>query len=105
MAGQPSRTLLGAAIRRAEHQVLDTPLIFEDPVILDLVPEVTDPAAISEFRSLGEPVLTLLRSLFAMRSRFAEDRLAEAARRGVRQYVMVGAGARYLPVASACLYS
>ena len=63
MAGQPSRTLLGAAIRRAEHQVLDTPLIFEDPVILDLVPEVTDPAAISEFRSLGEPVLTLLRCL------------------------------------------
>ena len=97
MAGQPSRTLLGAAIRRAEHQVLDTPLIFEDPVILDLVPEVADPAAISEFRSLGDPVLTLLRSLFAMRSRFAEDRLAQAARRGVRQYVMVGAGLDTFP--------
>lgn len=97
MAGQPSRTLLGAAIRRAEHQVLDTPLVFEDPVILGLVPEVADPAAIAEFRSLGEPVLTLLRSLFAMRSRFAEDRLAEAARRGVRQYVMVGAGLDTFP--------
>ena len=97
MAGQPSRTLLGAAIRRAEHQVMDTPLIFEDPVILGLVPEVADATAIAEFRSLGEPVLTLLRSLFAMRSRFAEDRLAEAARRGVRQYVMVGAGLDTFP--------
>ena len=97
MAGQPSRTLLGAAIRRAEHQVMDKPLIFEDPVILGLVPEVADATAIAEFRSLGEPVLTLLRSLFAMRSRFAEDRLAEAARRGVLQYVMVGAGLDTFP--------
>src|SRR3954452_14583249 len=96
-AGQPSRTLLGAAIRRAEHQLVDTPVIFGDPVILDLVPEVTDPAAISEFRSTGEPVLILLRALFAMRSRFAEDRLADAARRGVRQYVLVGAGLDTFP--------
>src|SRR5437762_44364 len=38
------------------------------------------------------PLSTLLRALFAFRSRFAEDRLAEAAVRGVRQYVVVGAG-------------
>ena len=97
MSGQPSRTLLGTAIKRAEHQLLDTPLIFEDPIILDLVPELADPAAVAEFRSLGEPLLVLLRSLFAMRSRFAEDRLAEATRRGVRQYVMVGAGLDTFP--------
>ena len=97
MSGQPSRTLLGTAIKRAEHQLLDTPLIFEDPIILDLVPELADPAAVAEFRSLGEPLLVLLRSLFAMRSRFAEDRLAEAIRRGVRQYVMVGAGLDTFP--------
>ena len=97
MSGQPSRTLLGTAIKRAEHQLLDTPLIFEDPVVLDLVPELADPAAVAEFRCLGEPVLVLLRSLFAMRSRFAEDRLAEAIRRGVRQYVMVGAGLDTFP--------
>lgn len=97
MSGQPSRTLLGAAIRRAQHQVLDTPLIFEDPIILSLVPELTDPSAVAQLRSFGEPALVLLRSLFAMRSRFAEDRLAEAARRGVRQYVMVGAGLDTFP--------
>jgi methyltransferase (TIGR00027 family) len=97
MSRQPSRTLLSAAIRRAEHQFLDTPLIFEDPIILDLVPELTDPAAVTELRSFGEPALVLLRSLFAMRNRFAEDRLAEAVRRGVRQYVMVGAGLDTFP--------
>jgi methyltransferase (TIGR00027 family) len=97
MSGQPSRTLLGTAIRRAQHQVLDTPLIFEDPIILDLLPELTDPVALAEFRSFGEPVQVLLRSLFAMRSRFAEDRLAEAIRRGVRQYVVVGAGLDTFP--------
>src|SRR5262245_47870597 len=97
ITGQSSRTLLGAAIRRAEHQVLDTPLIFEDPIIVGLFPELADPGTIAEFRSIGGPVSTLLRSLFAMRSRFAEDRLAEAARRGVRQYVMVGAGLDTFP--------
>ena len=40
----------------------------------------------------------LLRSLFVLRSRFAEDRLAEAASRGVRQYVIFGPG--NLPVAA-----
>ena len=97
MSGQPSRTLLGTAIRRAQHQVLDTPLIFEDPIIIDLLPELADPAAVAELRSFCEPALVLLRSLFAMRSRFAEDRLAEAVRRGVRQYVMVGAGLDTFP--------
>jgi methyltransferase (TIGR00027 family) len=42
-------------------------------------------------------VPTLLRALFAMRHRFAEDRLAEAAERGVRQYVIVGAGLDTFP--------
>ena len=97
MSGQPSRTLLGTAIRRAQHQVLDTPLIFEDPIIINLLPELADPAAVAELRSFCEPALVLLRSLFAMRSRFAEDRLAEAVRRGVRQYVMVGAGLDTFP--------
>ena len=39
----------------------------------------------------------LLRSLFVLRSRFAEDRLAAAAARGVRQYVIVGAGLDTFP--------
>ena len=38
-----------------------------------------------------------MRSLFVLRSRFAEDRLAKAATRGVRQYLMVGAGLDTFP--------
>jgi methyltransferase (TIGR00027 family) len=97
LPGQPSRTLLGSSIMRAEHQLLDTPRVFDDPIVLDLVPEATNPTALAEFRTYSESVLTLLRSALAMRSRFAEDRLAEAVSRGVRQYVMIGAGLDTFP--------
>jgi methyltransferase (TIGR00027 family) len=40
---------------------------------------------------------TLLRGMFAMRSRFAEDRLAQAVARGISQYVMFGAGLDTFP--------
>ncbi len=40
---------------------------------------------------------SLMRSMFAVRSRFTEDRLARAAARGVRQYVMFGAGLDTFP--------
>jgi methyltransferase (TIGR00027 family) len=38
-----------------------------------------------------------MRSMFALRSRFTEDRLAQAAARGIRQYVMFGAGLDTFP--------
>jgi methyltransferase (TIGR00027 family) len=94
---QPSRTLLGTAIRRATHQLLDAPLILADPIALQVLPEASDPSVIDGLARDGTPDPALLRSLFVMRSRFAEDRLAEAAVRGVRQYVMVGAGLDTFP--------
>jgi methyltransferase (TIGR00027 family) len=97
LPGQPSQTLLGSAIRRAQHQLLDAPVILDDPVVVDLVPEAHDPGILAEFGGSGDLIPTLFRALFAMRSRFAEDRLAEAAARGVRQYVMIGAGLDTFP--------
>lgn len=97
LSGQPSRTLLRAAIRRAQHQMIDRPLILHDPVVLDLVPEACEPDTLAEFGDSGEPLPALFRALFAMRSRFTEDRLAQAAARGVRQYVMIGAGLDTFP--------
>jgi methyltransferase (TIGR00027 family) len=97
LPGQPSQTLLGSAIRRAQHQLLDAPVILDDPIVVDLVPEAYDPSIIAEFGSSSELIPTLFRALFAMRSRFAEDRLAQAAARGVRQYVMIGAGLDTFP--------
>jgi methyltransferase (TIGR00027 family) len=97
LPGQPSRTLLRSAIRRAAHQLLDDPLILNDPIVVGLVPEASEQAIRDTLNDPHAPEPKLFRCLFALRSRFAEDRLAQAAARGVRQYVMVGAGLDTFP--------
>jgi methyltransferase (TIGR00027 family) len=97
LPGQASQTLLIASIMRARHQLFDAPLIFDDPVVLRLVPEARDSRVLSDFGDACQPMPTLMRSMFAVRSRFAEDRLAEAAQRGIRQYIMFGAGLDTFP--------
>jgi len=77
--------------------MLDRPLILYDPIAVDLVPEASEPDILAEFGSSDELLPAMLRALFAMRSRFAEDRLGQAAARGVRQYVMIGAGLDTFP--------
>jgi methyltransferase (TIGR00027 family) len=88
-----SNTAVGVALLRAAHQVLDgEPLILRDPVAFALL----DPAAERHVREHAQrfqaPSARALRAHVVLRSRFAEDRLAEAVRRGVRQYVILGAG-------------
>src|SRR5262245_11390879 len=97
LSGQPSRTLLPPAIRRAAHQLLDSPLILNDPIAVGLVPEAEAQSIRADLASHETMESILLRSLFVLRSRFAEDRLAEAAARGVRQYLIVGAGLDTFP--------
>src|SRR5262245_18347004 len=92
LLGHPSQSMIRTAMRRAAHQLLDRPPIFADPVAVGLVPEASQHAILGAADEHRAPLPTLLRALFAFRSRFAEDRLAEAALRGVRQYVVVGAG-------------
>ncbi len=72
-------------------------MILHDPVALRMVPEAADRSVVAQLQSDGAPDLVLLRTLFAIRSRFAEDRLAEASRRGVEQYVVLGAGLDTFP--------
>jgi len=91
--GQPSRTAVRVALRRAAHQILDTPVVFPDPVARQIIGrEVAaaleaDPARFES--QLGAPAL---RAFLAVRSRIAEDALAAAIARGARQYVVLGAG-------------
>jgi methyltransferase (TIGR00027 family) len=89
--------MVRTAIRRAAHQLLDNPRIFEDPLAVGFIPEASEQAVLAAVDDHLAPLSTLLRSLFALRSRFAEDRLAEAAARGVRQYVILGAGLDTFP--------
>jgi methyltransferase (TIGR00027 family) len=87
--GQPSRTALGAAAHRAVHQVLERGCIFTDPLAVRIL-GVDAEAAVRDAES--NPSRRMLRLFIAVRTRFAEDALAAAVARGVRQLVVLGAG-------------
>jgi methyltransferase (TIGR00027 family) len=86
--GRPSKTALRVAIRRATHQVLDRPPILADPIAGPLLGAAF---AVDREREM-HPVARSFRAFMAARSRFVEDRLAEAIAAGVAQYVVLGAG-------------
>jgi len=87
-AGEPSRTARGAALYRAVHQVIDYPRVFEDPFALAIL----GPLAPTELQSVVDRNSRGMRGSIALRSRYAEDCLADAVARGTRQYVLLGAG-------------
>src|SRR5262245_4451236 len=93
MSGQGSRTALGVAMARAAHMVLDgEPKILNDQMVLQLL----GPEVVERIRAVAQNAQSIgarrLRAHVALRNRFAEDRLTEAVKRGVTQYVMLGAG-------------
>ena len=88
---RPSATAEGAATLRAAHQVLDDPRVLEDPIAVRLIGAERAAALRSETR-LRAHRLRHLRAFVAVRGRYAEDELARAVGRGVRQYVVLGAG-------------
>jgi methyltransferase (TIGR00027 family) len=97
IAGQPSQTMLQTATLRAVHQLLDDPLVFDDPIAVGLFPEASRESILREEQKYRAPILSVRRAGVVLRSRFAEDRLAAAAARGVGQYVIVAAGLDTFP--------
>jgi len=91
LEGQPSRTAHRVALRRAAHQLWDRPPVFEDRIALKIISH-HDAAELSAARVSDSAAARSLRAFVAARSRFAEDHLGEAWSRGVRQYVVLGAG-------------
>lgn len=89
---QPSLTAYRVALSRAAHQIFDRPPVLEDPVALAIVgkPGVAQVRAAALRYHL--PPARYLRAFLVARSCVAEEALAEAVRRGVRQYVVLGAG-------------
>ncbi|HET8900655.1 MAG TPA: class I SAM-dependent methyltransferase [Holophagaceae bacterium] len=88
-----SRTALGVAALRAVHQVMDAaPRILEDPVITRMMDAHLFEKIQNEPGVFQTPGARGLRAHVILRSRFAEDKLAEAVERGVAQYVVLGAG-------------
>ncbi len=88
-----SRTALSVAMLRAVHQVLDgQPKILDDPIAAILLGDEFDQQVTAYHDRARVPWIMELRSQVVLRSRFAEDRLADAVRRGARQCVILGAG-------------
>lgn len=91
--GQPSRTAIMVAALRALHPRLDRPVVFDDPFARAVLPPQVAQRVAEQPESFSTSFMaTYLRTFVVVRSRFAEDQLAEAVKRGVRQYVVLGAG-------------
>jgi methyltransferase (TIGR00027 family) len=90
---RPSKTAQRVAMRRAAHQLLDDPKVFDDPVALRIIGNEGAAVLQADPRQCeATPLSPYLRAFVAARSRYAEDELALGIRRGVRQYVILGAG-------------
>ena len=85
--GQPSRTAFAAARARALHQLADPPRVFTDPLAIPILG--VDPAELIQ----PDDVQARRTQLFiALRSRFADDAIADAVATGTQQVVVLGAG-------------
>jgi len=98
-AKEPSRTALGAAFHRAAHQVLEHGRIFTDPLALRILGIDADTIVREDEQ---HPSRRRMRIFIAIRTRFAEDALAAAVERGVRQLVVLGAGLDTYAYRGAC---
>jgi methyltransferase (TIGR00027 family) len=86
--GRASKTALRVAIRRAAHQLMEQPRILNDPIAVRLL----GPGYARDMERASHRVARDFRAFMAARSRYAEDRLADAVANGVAQYVILGAG-------------
>lgn len=103
--GQSSWTALMSAMTRAAHLLLDDdPKVFQDDLAMRLS-GFKDAAALrgavvqreaDRAQRLGPDlahvVFNRLRAIMTVRSRYAEDELTQAMKRGIGQYVVLGAG-------------
>lgn len=88
-----SRTAWGTLYMRAVHQLLDArPLILDDPAAVTLLGEDTVLEIRKNHKHHRTKGACALRAHVVLRSRFTEDRLAEAVDRGISQYIILGAG-------------
>jgi methyltransferase (TIGR00027 family) len=87
-----SVTAFRVALSRAAHQVHDHPKVFDDPIALRIVGERWAAGIRANPRRSRRVAALYLRAFVTARSRIAEDLLHEAVSRGVRRYLVLGAG-------------
>lgn len=91
-AATPSRTALSVALRRAAHQLYDSPVVFDDPIAIPILGDEYAQALRRTPTRADRPFSVAMRAHLVARSRYAEDALAAAVSRGAQQYVLLGAG-------------
>jgi methyltransferase (TIGR00027 family) len=88
-----SRTAFGAAYMRAAHLLLDKePHILEDDVALKLIGSNGTELIKQQREEFSKEHYLHLRSHVLLRARYAEDRLMKSLERGIKQYIVLGAG-------------
>jgi methyltransferase (TIGR00027 family) len=93
LEGKPSFMAEAVALFRAAHQIIDDdPKILDDPFAIPILGPETADTIDEKLQSLRQPYLKKARALIVARSRYTEDELIAATRRGVSQYVILGAG-------------
>jgi methyltransferase (TIGR00027 family) len=80
------------ALRRAAHQLHDSPVVFDDPMAVALLGATYAEELRRTPLREDRPFSISLRAFLVARSRYAEDNLKKAVERGVEQYVLLGAG-------------
>ncbi|WP_179297026.1 SAM-dependent methyltransferase [Burkholderia ubonensis] len=88
----PKPSALMVATQRAAHQLLDRPLVLDDPVALAILGATGAQVLRDNIDRFRDPTSVGMRSSVIVRSRLAEDVWGEAVERGIRQYVVLGAG-------------
>jgi methyltransferase (TIGR00027 family) len=91
-SGKASQSALRVAIARAVHQLLDEPIVFEDPMALRILGRQIEQAVRDDPFEFNDTIRRTMRAALVARSRLAEDELRRAVQDGVRQYVVLGAG-------------
>lgn len=78
-------------MRRAAHQILDSPKVLDDPLAIrilgDARTEIQTDRASHQTRFARS-----FRAFMVVRSRYAEDQLSASIARGIKQYLILGAG-------------
>jgi len=88
----PSRTALRVALRRAAHQLYDSPVVFADPIAITILGETYAEELHRTPVRPDRPFSVSLRAFLVARSRYAEELLARAVAEQARQYVLLGVG-------------
>jgi methyltransferase (TIGR00027 family) len=89
----PSRTAIVTAMLRGAHHILDDePKILDDVFARAFAGFASDEEMLASLDAMAFPDFRPMRTLFAVRNRYAEDELAIAIGRGTSQYIILGAG-------------